>query len=125
MVDYRTPLSAGVRLVSELNFAMPSCDGYGGRYVLADGSFPDGFGGRPVVLVVDGSTDRKLLDTMLAQLAVAVQPASAAQWALVSAGRQDGSTVRSVLQTIEASVAAQPWGSQLGGGTAGSELRPA
>jgi len=85
----------------------------------------DGFGGRPVVLVVDGSTDRKLLDTMLAHLAVAVQPASAAQWALVSAGRQDGSTVRSVLQTIEASVAAQPWGSQLGGGTAGSELRPA
>jgi hypothetical protein len=85
----------------------------------------DGFGGRPVVLVVDGSTDRKLLDTILAKLAVAVQPASAAQWALVSAGRQDGSTVRSVLQTIEASVAAQPWGSQLGGGTAGSELRPA
>ena len=85
----------------------------------------DGFGGRPVVLVVDGSTDRKLLDTMLAQLAVAVQPASAAQWALVSAGRQDGSTVRSVLQTIEASVAAQPWGSQPGGATAGSKLRPA
>jgi hypothetical protein len=46
VVDYRTPLPAGVRLVSELNFAMPSCDGYGGRYVLADGSFPDGFGGR-------------------------------------------------------------------------------
>ena len=46
VIDYRTPLSAGVRLVSELNFAMPSCDGYGGRYVLADGSFPDGFGGR-------------------------------------------------------------------------------
>lgn len=29
---------------TELNLAMPSCDGYGGRYVLADGSVPGGFG---------------------------------------------------------------------------------
>lgn len=28
----------------ELNLAMPSCDGYAGRYVLADGSIPCGFG---------------------------------------------------------------------------------
>lgn len=28
----------------ELNLALPSCDGYGGRYRLADGSFPGGFG---------------------------------------------------------------------------------
>jgi alpha-amylase len=29
---------------TELNLALPSCDGYGGRYVLADGSVPGGFG---------------------------------------------------------------------------------
>jgi alpha-amylase len=29
---------------TELNLAMPSCDGFGGRYVLADGSVPGGFG---------------------------------------------------------------------------------
>jgi hypothetical protein len=38
----------GVRLPAaietEINLALPSCDGYGGRYVLADGSIPGGFG---------------------------------------------------------------------------------
>lgn len=29
---------------TELNLALPSCDGYGGRYVFADGSIPGGFG---------------------------------------------------------------------------------
>ena len=29
---------------TEINLAMPSCDGFGGRYVLADGSVPGGFG---------------------------------------------------------------------------------
>jgi len=29
---------------TELNLALPSCDGFGGRYVLADGSVPGGFG---------------------------------------------------------------------------------
>ena len=29
---------------TELNLALPSCDGYGGRYVLADGRIPGGFG---------------------------------------------------------------------------------
>ena len=29
---------------TEINLALPSCDGYGGRYVLADGSVPGGFG---------------------------------------------------------------------------------
>jgi hypothetical protein len=29
---------------TELNIAVPSCDGYGGRYVLADGNIPCGFG---------------------------------------------------------------------------------
>ncbi len=35
---------SGGRLETRLNLAMPSCDGYGGRYVLADGSVPGGFG---------------------------------------------------------------------------------
>ena len=38
----------GVRLPAtietEINLAMPSCDGFGGRYLLADGSVPGGFG---------------------------------------------------------------------------------
>lgn len=32
------------QLETQINLAMPSCDGYGGRYVLADGSIPGGFG---------------------------------------------------------------------------------
>jgi hypothetical protein len=32
------------RLASRLNLAMPSCDGFLGRYVLEDGSIPGGFG---------------------------------------------------------------------------------
>ncbi len=35
---------AGQRLTTRLNLAMPSCDGFLGRYVLADGSIPGGFG---------------------------------------------------------------------------------
>jgi hypothetical protein len=31
-------------MATELNLALPSCDGFGGRYVLADGSIPCGFG---------------------------------------------------------------------------------
>jgi alpha-amylase len=35
---------AGRRFSTRLNLAMPSCDGFLGRYQLADGSFPGGFG---------------------------------------------------------------------------------
>lgn len=35
---------AGHRFTTCLNLAMPSCDGFLGRYVLADGSIPGGFG---------------------------------------------------------------------------------
>jgi alpha-amylase len=35
---------AGQRLTTRLNLAMPSCDGFLGRYVRADGSIPGGFG---------------------------------------------------------------------------------
>lgn len=34
----------GCRLETEINLAMPSCDGFGGRYVLDDGRIPGGFG---------------------------------------------------------------------------------
>ena len=39
-------LYSGVKglLQIEINLAMPSCDGYAGRYMLADGSIPCGFG---------------------------------------------------------------------------------
>ncbi|MBI3149665.1 MAG: DUF1926 domain-containing protein [Betaproteobacteria bacterium] len=37
------PNGAG-RFQTELNLALPSCDGYSGRYILEDGSIPCGFG---------------------------------------------------------------------------------
>ena len=40
-VEGRNPPAS---LETEINLAMPSCDGFGGRYVLADGSVPGGFG---------------------------------------------------------------------------------
>lgn len=43
-IEWRCQGLAGHRLLTQLNLAMPSCDGYGGRYVLADGSIPAGFG---------------------------------------------------------------------------------
>lgn len=36
--------AASAQLETQLNLALPSCDGYGGRYVLADGHIPCGFG---------------------------------------------------------------------------------
>jgi hypothetical protein len=43
VVAYR---SAGIggRLQTQLNLAMPSCDGFAGRYILANGEIPCGFG---------------------------------------------------------------------------------
>ena len=46
-VSYKLAGSAtAARLETELNLAMPSCDGYGGRYVLHGGEVPCGFGQR-------------------------------------------------------------------------------
>lgn len=42
--EWRLTGLAGRRLHTRLNIAMPSCDGYSGRYVLEDGSIPCGFG---------------------------------------------------------------------------------
>ncbi|MES2237792.1 MAG: alpha-amylase/4-alpha-glucanotransferase domain-containing protein [Pseudomonadota bacterium] len=53
--------SAG-QLETQLSLAMPSCDGYGGRYVLADGRIPCGFG-QPLDLV--GASQLTLEDTEL------------------------------------------------------------
>ena len=44
LVSYHGELPAGAFLETTLNLALPSCDGFGGRYVLPDGSFPGGFG---------------------------------------------------------------------------------
>jgi len=43
-VGYRLSNVPGGRFSVQLNLAMPSCDGYSGRYILADGSVPCGFG---------------------------------------------------------------------------------
>ena len=49
-------------LQTELNLAMPSCDGYAGRYMLADGSVPCGFGQE---LDIDDITRLNLIDGVL------------------------------------------------------------
>jgi hypothetical protein len=43
-VGYRLRNVPGGRFSIEINLALPSCDGYSGRYILADGSIPGGFG---------------------------------------------------------------------------------
>jgi alpha-amylase len=47
---------------TELNLALPSCDGFGGRYVLADGSIPGGFGDP---LQLDGMRSLRMDDSEL------------------------------------------------------------
>jgi 4-alpha-glucanotransferase len=49
-------------LQTEINLAMPSCDGYAGRYMLADGSVPCGFGQE---LDIDNATRLSLIDGVL------------------------------------------------------------
>jgi hypothetical protein len=71
VIDYRVEGTG--RLETQLNLAMPSCDGYGGRYVLHDGSIPCGFG---QTLVLDALSSVKLEDGELGgALQVAVSPA--------------------------------------------------
>ena len=44
-VTFRASGTAPPKFIeTELNLALPSCDGFGGRYILADGSVPGGFG---------------------------------------------------------------------------------
>jgi hypothetical protein len=47
---------------TQLNLAMPSCDGFGGRYILADGSIPGGFG---QTLTLTGLSQITLADSEL------------------------------------------------------------
>jgi hypothetical protein len=46
---YRFEGTPPARFECQINLAMPSCDGYSGRYILADGSIPCGFG-QPLAL---------------------------------------------------------------------------
>ena len=55
----------GQLFTTTLNLAMPSCDGFSGRYVLADGSVPCGFGQE---LQLTGSTRLTLDDGLLSGL---------------------------------------------------------
>ncbi len=50
-VAYRLRGVPGGRFAVTLNLALPSCDGYSGRYILEDGSIPCGFG-QPLDLAV-------------------------------------------------------------------------
>jgi hypothetical protein len=71
ILSYRIRGLAGAWQVL-INLAMPSCDGYAGRYVLADGSVPCGFG---QALALDAITSIHLEDGVLGgALLLAVQP---------------------------------------------------
>ncbi|MCM2289888.1 MAG: DUF1926 domain-containing protein, partial [Sulfuritalea sp.] len=62
-VAFRTEGTAQPALIeTELNLALPSCDGFGGRYVLADGSIPGGFG---APLQLDGMRSLRMDDSEL------------------------------------------------------------
>ena len=60
-VRYRCEGVSG-RFETQLNIAMPSCDGYSGRYILADDSIPCGFGQE---LKLDGAAKLILDDSVL------------------------------------------------------------
>ena len=55
---------AGHHFSTTLNLALPSCDGFLGRYVLADGSVPGGFG-QPLELTPEASATLTLDDGVL------------------------------------------------------------
>ncbi|MBA3905008.1 MAG: glycosyl hydrolase, partial [Rhodocyclaceae bacterium] len=61
-ITWRLKNVPGGRFGTELNLAMPSCDGYSGRYILADGSIPCGFG---QALKLTGATQLTLDDREL------------------------------------------------------------
>lgn len=61
-IDWQFNGLAGQCFSTILNLAMPSCDGFLGRYVLADGSIPAGFG-QPLDLA--GATQLTLEDDVL------------------------------------------------------------
>ena len=64
----------------EINLAMPSCDGYAGRYMLADGSVPCGFGqtleieAATRLLLVDGVLGGKLIVNSNLPVAISGRP---------------------------------------------------
>jgi alpha-amylase len=61
VASYRCVGNGGY-LETQLNIAMPSCDGYSGRYILADGSIPCGFGQQ---LAIEGAAGIWLDDGVL------------------------------------------------------------
>jgi alpha-amylase len=76
---YRTQ-GIGGRFEIRINLAMPSCDGYAGRYVLADGSVPCGFGQllelpkAQRLVLEDGVLGGTLVLTASVPLAITAQP---------------------------------------------------
>jgi 4-alpha-glucanotransferase len=61
-VSYHLEPPQSCTLATRIHLAMPSCDGFGGRYRLADGTIPGGFGQE---LVQDALAELKLEDSEL------------------------------------------------------------
>ncbi|NJM96849.1 MAG: hypothetical protein HC800_06355 [Phormidesmis sp. RL_2_1] len=56
---------------------------------------------RPVVLVIDTTTDLPLLHRLLAELGNPLQPSNNSYWQTVIAANNEGHTIRAVIHTIE------------------------
>lgn len=93
---------AGRRLGVTLNLALPSCDGYAGRYRLADGSIPGGFG-QP--LAVAAATQLELEDGVLGgTLHIAAQPAAEFTAAAHHTVSQSEAGFEKIMQAVELDV---------------------
>jgi len=90
---------AGQHFITRLNLAMPSCDGFLGRYVLADGSIPGGFGAPLQLAAADRLTlDDGVLGGKIALLASRPAEISAAPLKTVS---QSEAGFEKIMQAVE------------------------
>ena len=90
---------AGQHFITRLNLAMPSCDGFLGRYMLADGSIPGGFGAPLQLAAADRLTlDDGVLGGKIALLASRPAEISAAPLKTVS---QSEAGFEKIMQAVE------------------------
>ncbi|MFN4324796.1 MAG: alpha-amylase/4-alpha-glucanotransferase domain-containing protein [Azonexus sp.] len=98
-VRWRLSGLTGQRFTTRLNLAMPSCDGFLGRYVLADGCIPGGFGDPLPVASADRLTlEDGVLGGKIALLASRPAEISAAPLKTVS---QSEAGFEKIMQAVE------------------------
>jgi alpha-amylase len=98
-IDWEFSGLAGRRFTTELNLSMPSCDGFLGRYVLADGSIGGGFG-QPLQLAETESLT--LEDGVLGgRLALRVSQAAALECRPHQTVSQSEAGFEKIMQSVE------------------------